>query len=136
MMSTFNSPILKQVCAPGLRANEKLHSRLSESSTKARVVNTFESCTNLVVHTFWDCKVSRRKSPCMSWPTLPINAVFNPKFDSAHNTLAGAPPGFCSNKRIPAGDIPQGVKSINNSPRAATSNMAPPHYQFCKGRYS
>ena len=52
----------------------------------------------------------------------------------AAKAFAGAPPGFCSNTRCPAGDTPQGVKSIRISPNAVTSYIILPLSPdiFCK----
>ena len=59
--------------------------------------------------------------PNMSFPTLPMNAVFLPSFSSIASTLHGAPPGLASSIGFPCALLPFSVKSINNSPNAVTS---------------
>ena len=62
-----------------------------------------------------------KNKPCISLPTLPINAVFRPRFPAVASTFTGAPPGFCSNNFCPLSEVPKGVKSINSSPNAVIS---------------
>ena len=99
------------------------------------MVNTEGSLINPLVSIGTLSSTLLKKSPCMSAPILPINAVFNPALDTAVNIFAGAPPGFCSKSLIPAGDSPAGVKSINNSPNATTSNFFIENSILCKVKY-
>src|SRR5574344_2484 len=50
-----------------------------------------------------------------------MNALFAPSLAEAAATFAGAPPGFSSNKFLPPGEIPEGVKSMSISPSVVMS---------------
>ena len=123
------------VSAPGFLANEKALSPVIERLTKAKVVNTEGSVINPLVSIGTLSSTLLKKSPCMSAPILPIKADFNPTLDTAVSIFAGAPPGFCSKSLMPAGESPAGVKSINNSPNATTSNFFIENSILCKVKY-
>ena len=74
--------------------------------------------------------------PNMSFPTLPMNAVFLPSFSSIASTLHGAPPGLASSIGFPCALLPFSVKSINNSPNAVTSKALFPilYPPYCDGK--
>ena len=60
--------------------------------------------------------------PRKSSPTLPMNAVFLPSFESIARTLHGAPPGFASKSIFPFPLAPASEKSTRSSPTATASN--------------
>ena len=109
--------------APGFLANENIRSPSGRSATNASVVNASSVRSKPFVLTP-DCSiVSCKNNPCISLPTFPMKAAESPIFETAAATFATAPPGFCSKIRFPFSEIPHSVKSINNSPIVATSNI-------------
>ena len=122
-ISLFISSMESLVSAPGFLAKENPLSPVIERLTNARVVNAEGSVIKPLVSIGTPSNVLLKKSPCISAPIFPINAVLRPDLDTAVSILAGAPPGFCSKSFIPAGERPAGVKSIKSSPNATTSQF-------------
>src|SRR3954447_5445555 len=103
----------------------KSRSPFAISDTNARPVRASEERIIGPVSTPASAKVSRRKRPNGSSPTLPTNDAGTPRRARPTATLAGAPPGALRKPGHSARETPavSATKSISASPRQTTRDF-------------
>ena len=94
MSASSTSSAFRSMSAPGLRAKVKRRSPSSASVTKAMVVMASLQSSGVAAFTPYSARVSIRKRPKSSSPTLQAMEAFSPFLDTAMATLAGAPPAL------------------------------------------